>query len=566
MMLLRCVSLAAFSLAIGPLLGEQGVLWVTVEDPQSRGIAGVQLGTKGPGSTGSRTGRDGKSKIALAPGTHAGSWVALKVVTAPKEMVFLSPWDGRVRVPPFENESENYAPVVLIEPGDREALQSNIARRAWAERILKSIPPTKPGERLGDEREALAEVARIYNLPPGDIDRAIRALGQRAIDPYEKGLAALYEENHAAATSQLSESLQMREQVEAKAKAEEAKAKAGVADAAFYLGRSLYAKGSYRDSAAAYQKAADRRPDDAVVLNDLGLSLSEAGDYAAAKPVLEKSLAISEGVHGKDHPEVATSLSNLAGLHLATGEVAEAERLFRRAMEIDKKVLGENNLKVARDKSNLGLVLIEKGDYTGDYAEAEGLLRDAIAIDEKSGVLHPELAMHMANLAALLQRKKDYTAAEGFYRSALDAEGKTLGLEHPDRATILRGLALVLRKGKRDYVGAEDLIRKALAIDKNALGPEHPQVGDDLSDLGTMFLSKGDYLAAEGPLRDALAIDEKGSNYFAVSRDLRNLANLFKAKGDVNAQLEFTMRGFKLMRERQAKQAHQESAPAKKQP
>ena len=38
------------------------------------------------------------------------------------------------------------------------------------------------------------------------------------------------------------------------------------------------------------------------------------GDYEGAKPLYERSLAIREKVLGPDHPDVASSLNNLAGL------------------------------------------------------------------------------------------------------------------------------------------------------------------------------------------------------------------------------------------------------------
>ncbi len=41
-----------------------------------------------------------------------------------------------------------------------------------------------------------------------------------------------------------------------------------------------------------------------------------------------------------NHPDVATSLSNLAGLHHAQGRYAEAQPLYERALAIWEKALG----------------------------------------------------------------------------------------------------------------------------------------------------------------------------------------------------------------------------------
>lgn len=125
-------------------------------------------------------------------------------------------------------------------------------------------------------------------------------------DPYEAGLAALYQRNFPQASAQLAESLRQREEKLA------ANEKA-VADAACFLGRSLRQEGKYRESAKAYQRCLDLRPDDSSVLNRLGISVTEAGDYSAAEPILRSALERREKEFGPDDPDVAVSLGNLMG-------------------------------------------------------------------------------------------------------------------------------------------------------------------------------------------------------------------------------------------------------------
>ena len=64
------------------------------------------------------------------------------------------------------------------------------------------------------------------------------------------------------------------------------------------------------------------------------------GRYAEAEPLYRRSLAIREKQLGRDHPDVATSLNNLAVLYQAMGRYAEAEPLYRRSLEIREKQLG----------------------------------------------------------------------------------------------------------------------------------------------------------------------------------------------------------------------------------
>ncbi len=54
----------------------------------------------------------------------------------------------------------------------------------------------------------------------------------------------------------------------------------------------------------------------------------------------KRSLAFREKTLGPEHPDVATSLHNLAGLYLAQDRYDEAEPLFKRALAINENALG----------------------------------------------------------------------------------------------------------------------------------------------------------------------------------------------------------------------------------
>ena len=53
-----------------------------------------------------------------------------------------------------------------------------------------------------------------------------------------------------------------------------------------------------------------------------------------AEPLYERSLAIREEILGKDHPDVATVLENMAELYEKIGKEDEAKRLAERARGI----------------------------------------------------------------------------------------------------------------------------------------------------------------------------------------------------------------------------------------
>src|SRR5262249_59720486 len=104
-----------------------------------------------------------------------------------------------------------------------------------------------------------------------------------------------------------------------------------------------------------------------------------------------------EKVLGRDHPDVARSLNNLAALYQSQGRYADAEPLYRRSLAISEKVLGRDS-DVATSLNNLA----ELYRNQGRYADAEPLYRRSLAVSEKVlGRDHPDVSTSLNNLAAL---------------------------------------------------------------------------------------------------------------------------------------------------------------------
>ncbi len=108
--------------------------------------------------------------------------------------------------------------------------------------------------------------------------------------------------------------------------------------------------------------------------------------------MFRRALAIGEKTYGPEHPNVATSLNNLANLLRATNRLAEAEPMFRRALAIDEKSYGPEHPNVALDLMNLAGLLHK----LARSEEALPLIQRAVGIyqlsGEQQGYVHPSLA------------------------------------------------------------------------------------------------------------------------------------------------------------------------------
>ena len=87
------------------------------------------------------------------------------------------------------------------------------------------------------------------------------------------------------------------------------------------------------------------------------ISASDPFDRAAfwqlITPMYEEMLQILEAKLGPEHPDVATTLNNLAGLYHSMGDYEKALPLYQRALDIREKVLGPQHPDVATTLNNL---------------------------------------------------------------------------------------------------------------------------------------------------------------------------------------------------------------------
>ncbi len=298
----------------------------------------------------------------------------------------------------------------------------------------------------------------------------------------------------------------------------------------FELAQYVESEQLYKRALAIREKSlGEEHPDVATSLNNLAGLYRAQGKYAEAEHMYSHALAIREKSLGKGHPDVATSLNNLAELYITQGKYAEAEPLYRRALEIYEKVVGTDHPLAATLFNNLA----ELYKAQGKYAEAEPLYRRALAIREKSlDKDHPDVATSLNNLAALFMSQGVYAEAEPLYRRALEIYEKSLGTDHPFVAASLNNVAELYRAQGR-YVEAEPLYRRVLEIYEKSMDSDQLSVARSLNNLALLYDSQGRYAEAETLFRRTLAMYEKslGTNHPSVATSLNNLSSLYMAQG-----------------------------------
>ncbi|MCD8486231.1 MAG: tetratricopeptide repeat protein [Desertifilum sp.] len=132
----------------------------------------------------------------------------------------------------------------------------------------------------------------------------------------------------------------------------------------------------------------------------LGRFYEGQGLYTSAEPWRQQCVAVAKQRLEADHPSIAASLNNLAGLYKSEGRYSEAEPLFLQALDIARRSLFQDHPSIATSLHNLAVLYYQQERY----AKAAQLLQEALEIFErKLGEQHPDTINTRKELETLQQ-------------------------------------------------------------------------------------------------------------------------------------------------------------------
>ena len=76
--------------------------------------------------------------------------------------------------------------------------------------------------------------------------------------------------------------------------------------------------------------------------------------------------------------------------------------------------------------------------------------------------------------------------ARPYLERSLAISEQVLGEQHPDTATSLNNLGMLLQ-AMGDYAGARPYLERSLAISEQVLGAQHPDTATSLNNLGMLL-------------------------------------------------------------------------------
>ncbi|XP_024910121.1 nephrocystin-3 isoform X2 [Cynoglossus semilaevis] len=320
-----------------------------------------------------------------------------------------------------------------------------------------------------------------------------------------------------------------------------------------YVGKDKSSMASeYFDSLKHYEKSCESEDGMTRLANlyeTLGRFLKDLGLPSQAVAPLQRSLEIRETALDPDHPSVARSLHQLAGVYVQWKKYGNAEQLYKQALEISENAYGGEHASVARELESL-TVLYQKQNK---YEQAERLRKRSVKIRQKTarqkghmygftllrrralqleeltlGTDSADCARTLNELGVLYYLQNNLDAAKVFLSRSLEMRQRVLGPDHPDCAQSLNNLA-ALHTERREYETAEDMYERALDIRKRALSPDHPSLAYTLKHLAMLYKRRGRLEKAVPLYELSLDIREKsfGPKHPSVATALVNLAVIY---------------------------------------
>jgi tetratricopeptide (TPR) repeat protein len=171
--------------------------------------------------------------------------------------------------------------------------------------------------------------------------------------------------------------------------------------------------------------------------------------------------AMSAAARSPDPGRDAARAKSALGESLRTegNDLARAQALLEESVAALRPLAGSQE-DLAAALNNLGIVRIDRGDLDG----ARSALEEAIRINESLGTAGGYRAMfELHNLATAERVAGKLEDAERHGRQALALVERFAGKDHPNRASVLGNLALVLR-GRKEFPEGESVQREALRV------------------------------------------------------------------------------------------------------
>ncbi len=262
-----------------------------------------------------------------------------------------------------------------------------------------------------------------------------------------------------------------------------------------------------------------------------GKLLLAQGDYTEADKVAQRANKIATSIYTEKSTKTASSQKLLSDIDYTIGDYDNAEDNIVKALASQEKQFGRNHIDVAKSLSQLALIKFYKGD---DRKQVEKLMLEARDImGARLGKANPQYADILKNVATLYISEKKYDEAFSALTQAESIWRAKTGTNTSIQAASIYALTGDVYYQLKKYDKAEEFYKKGKSLYETFFSDTHPEYVKILSKLARVYYQEKDYKGAKKNIEQALNNYENFIKQFFPALSEREKAKYWNTiKGD----------------------------------
>ncbi|CAN5481875.1 hypothetical protein BH09BAC3_BH09BAC3_35070 [soil metagenome] len=262
-----------------------------------------------------------------------------------------------------------------------------------------------------------------------------------------------------------------------------------------------------------------------------GKLLLAEGDYTNADKIALRANTIAVTTYTDKSTKSAASQKLLSEIDYTIGDYEKAENNILKAIASQEKQFGRNHIDVAKSLSQLGLIKFYKGDNKKEVekimVEARNIIGTRLTKD------NPQYADILKNLAVLYISQKQYDLAFSALTQAESIWRLKTGNKNSVQAASIFTLTGDVYYQLKKYDKAEEFYKKGKDLYEKYFSDKHPEYVKVLSKLARVYYMQKDFKSAKKNIELALNNYELFIKHFFPALSEREKAKYWNTiKGD----------------------------------
>lgn len=237
-------------------------------------------------------------------------------------------------------------------------------------------------------------------------------------------------------------------------------------------------------------------------LVERGQLLLARGDYTEAQRVALRASQIAVNAFGEQSTKTAPTQILLSDIYSTLGDYDQAETYISKALDSQEKQFGRNHIDVATSLSRLALIKFYNGIDPGKIEPVMAEARDIIAA--LLGTLNPRYAEALKNLAIVYLSLNRAQEAFQLLTEAGEIWKLRTGSKNNINLAAIHILTGDVYYQQRNLSKAEEFYSRAKSLYEKFFSANHPEYVRSISKLSKVYYMQRQYKAAKRLIEEAL--------------------------------------------------------------